>query len=239
MHETLFSDQIHVAVDLLILTVRNGSLTLLLSKRTEPPYQHCWALPGRLVAQSESAESCAQDLLSEMLPDVDAYLEQLYTFTNVNRDPRGRVISIAYLVILPWERLSQALRSPERKMHCFTAAPALQTLRLTGEDGATLSDDQLAFDHGRMIQTGLNRLKGKIDYTELGFRFLDQPDGFSLSQLQSVYEAVLGQTLDTSNFRRLMLNRYEATGRIEQTQSAIKQGRGRPAALYRYLPQTK
>ncbi|MDD6142447.1 MAG: NUDIX hydrolase [bacterium] len=223
MHHTLKKNQLHVAVDLLILTIRDGQLCVLLSQRTEEPWKGCWALPGKLMGLEESAEACAESLLEEMLPVSGAYMEQLYTFSSVERDQRGRVISIAYLVIVPWPTLQPALEMPRVTLACF------------GMDA--IAGQQLAFDHAQMIRTALLRLRGKIGYTEVSFQFLSQPEAFTLGQLQTVFEAVLGEKLDTSNFRRSILSRYETTGRIAQTESAVRQGRGRPAALYRYQPE--
>lgn len=223
MHQTLNDDRLHVAVDLMILTVRDGRLNVLLAKRTEEPCRGCWALPGRLMGLEESAEACAESLLREMLPVRGAYMEQLYTFSEVERDPRGRVITVAYLVIVPWSQLEEVLDQPQVLLRAFASDA------VPGEEG-------LAFDHGQIIQTGVQRLRGKIGYTELGFHFLNCPEAFTLGELQSIFEAVSGETLDTSNFRRSILGRYEAAGRIRLTEGARKQGRGRPAALYCYLP---
>ena len=236
MHHTLSPSQIHVAVDLLIMTVRHGKLALLLSRRPEEPCRGCWALPGKLLPLQESAEEAAGALLSEMLPIQEVYTEQLFTFTGVSRDPRGRVISIAYLVIVPWQRLEGWLSRPESGLKCFDVQHGFQTLRLMGPQDALVQENQLAFDHGQMILTGIRRLQGKIAYSELGFRFLNRMDSFSLRELQTVFEAVLDEELDKSNFRRSILSRYEADGRICQTDDMQKSGRGRPSALYRYQP---
>ena len=233
MHESLAADQLHVAVDLLILTVRDGRLNLLLARRVNPPFAGQWALPGRFIDPDESAENAARRLLEEMLPVRDAFMEQLYTFTQVNRDPRGRVVSVAYLVIVPWGRLRSALEEKASGFQCFEAALENEALRLTADSGEALNDAELAFDHGRIVKTGIQRLRNKIDYTEIGFHFLDDRSAFSLSELQTVFEAVLDSRLDTSNFRRSILNRYEKTGRLRQTERIEKRDRGRPAALYR------
>ena len=119
MHRTLAQDRLHVAVDLLILTVKDGRLNLLLSKREHPPFAGFWALPGRMVAVDESAEIAANRLLGEMLPVREPFMEQLYTFTQADRDPRGRVISIAYLVIVPWGRLKGILEAGTTGLACF------------------------------------------------------------------------------------------------------------------------
>jgi hypothetical protein len=106
-------------------------------------------------------------------------------------------------------------------------------VELTAADGTSLIGSDLAFDHGRIIETGVLRLQGKIDYTDIGFRFLNDTEAFSLSELQTVFEAVLDRPLDISNFRRFILGRYEKNGRMVQTEQAEKKGRGRPAVLYR------
>ena len=216
MHESLSEGQLYVTVDMLILTVRAGKLTLLLSKRKDAPYAGRWALPGRFVGLDESAETTVRKLLEEMLPVSDAFLEQLYTFSEVNRDPRGRVISAAYLVIVPQSRLDRLMKEERIPFSLFTV---------------TL-DTNLAFDHGRMIETGVIRLRGKIDYTDVGFRFLNDLDAFTLGELQTVFEAVQGKRLDSGNFRRFIRNRYEEPGQMIQIDRAGRQKRGRPAALY-------
>ena len=230
MHRELRQDQLYVTADLMILTVREGRLKLLLSRRVNPPCEGRWALPGLFVGLTESAEAAAQRLLQEMLPVRGAFLEQLYTFTDVGRDPRGRVLSVAYLVIVPWGRLREPLA--ESSFRCFEADLDGPALRLADGEGLTLAAEELAFDHGQIIRTGIQRLRGKIDYTDIGFRFLEDPQAFSLGELQTVFEAVLDEAADSSNFRRTILNRYARDGRLEQTDQA-KRARGRPAALYR------
>ena len=236
MHRLLDPDRLHLSVDGLILTIRGGQLTVLLSRRDHAPYADAWALPGRLVDLTESAEDAARALLTEMLPGVSAYSEQLYTFTRPDRDPRGRVASVAYLILLPWERLSPALAQPGVTLQPFTIEPGPDGLLLTDADGQPLSPADLAFDHGTILQTGVTRLQGKIDYTDVGFHLLTDMQAFSLSELQTVFEAVLDQTLDASNFRRGILAKYESTGRLTQTSQAKRQGRGRPAALDQFTP---
>lgn len=235
MHETLEPGRIHVAVDIMICTVRDGALTLLLSRRANPPFAQRWALPGRFVGLDESAEAAQRKLLHEMLPVGEVYMEQLYTFTALNRDPRGRVISMAYMIILPWRRLKEAFSREDHGLRCFAVSLSESGLRLTAPDGTVLTDGDLAFDHGEIIRTGVTRLQGKIDYTDVGFHFLNDMSAFSLGELQSIFEAVLEKPADSSNFRRWVRNRYEETGRIVQTAQAKQRGRGRPAALYRFI----
>ena len=231
MHTKLRSNQLYVTVDLLILTIRENRLNLLLSRRQAPPFEGRWALPGKFIAVDESAETAARKLLEEMLPLPEAYLEQLYTFTEVDRDPRGRVISTAYLVIVPFSRLKKLPESAAVPFHAFRVKTE-DGLELDDGLGNVLTENDLAFDHGRIARTGILRLRGKIDYTEIGFQFLENRQAFSLSELQTVFEAVLDTGLDSSNFRRGILARYERSGQLAQTSLEEKRGRGRPAALY-------
>lgn len=234
VHEELEQGQLYVTVDTLILTVMNGELCLLLSRRKNPPYEGRPALPGRFIGPEEAAETTVRYLMNEMLPGADPFLEQLYTFTEVNRDPRGRVISAAYLVILPQQKMEKVLEESETSLRPYRVDTENGAVRMTGEDGTVLTGSDLAFDHGRIIETGIQRLRNKIGYTDIGFRFLNNPGAFSLSELQTVFEAVLGMQLDSSNFRRSILNQYEKGGRLRQTAQEERRGRGRPAVLYRF-----
>ena len=234
MAEVLVQDQVFVMVDNLILTVRQGRLNLLLSRRTGPPFKGCWALPGKLVEREDSAGATALRLLRQVLPIREAFMEQLYTFTELNRDPRGRVISIAYLAAVPWARLAPILPADGAGPRFFDVSLAGGSLCLEDSEGLRLIGGDLAFDHGRIIETGVQRLRGKIDYTDIAFHFLNDPRAFTLGELRAVYEAVLEKTVDGSNFRRTIQNRYEETGRIAQTDRAeAPRRRGRPPAIYR------
>ncbi len=233
MHDSLNEGQLYVTVDMLILTVREGKLNLLLSRRKSAPYAGRWALPGRFVGLDESAETAARKLLNEMLPVQDAFLEQLYTFSEVNRDPRGRVISTAYLVIIPRNSLEALPEESRNSFTRFEIKKGTNGLRLTGEDGTVLIGSDLAFDHGRIIETGVTRLRGKIDYTEVGFHFLNDRSAFSLGELQTVFEAVLEEKQDSSNFRRDIRKQHEESKRLVLTDREGGKRRGRPAQLYR------
>ncbi len=232
MHRELEQDRIYVTVDLMILAAAGGKLQLFLARRVNPPFNGLWALPGCFVGQHESAEAAARRLLEEMLPLPEVYLEQLYTFTGINRDPRGRVISVAYLAILPGgsgERIAGGQGIILREFEVDTRSRELQ---LKDGEGMVLMPGDTAFDHGKIISMGVARLQGKIDYTEIGFRFLENRNCFSLGELQAAFEAVLGRSLDASNFRRDILARYEKNGRIVRTNRTDRAGRGRPSAMY-------
>lgn len=234
LHKSLKQDQMYITVDTLILTVINGKLCLLLSLRRNPPYDGMPALPGRIIGRDETAEETAWYLMNEMLPGGEPFLEQLYTFTEVDRDPRGRVISVAYLAIIPQRKLAKLLEEQETTLQPFRIDTEEGRLQMTGQDGTVLTGSDLAFDHGRIIETGVKRLQNKIGYTDIGFRFLNNANAFSLSELQTVFEAVLNMELDSSNFRRSILNQYEKSGRLWQTAQEERRGRGRPAVLYRF-----
>ena len=203
-----------VTVDIVIFTVGDDELQVLLVRRGILPYQGRWAIPGGFVLPNESLDEAARRELQEETGVEDVFLEQLYTFGDPGRDPRGRVVTVAYY----------ALVSPDR-------APPL-----AGSDAAearwwpaTRVPSPLAFDHDRILETALERLRGKLAYTAIGFELL--PKKFTLSQLQRVYEAILGESLDKRNFRK----RVDALGVVRPlNETAIVGGAGRPAQLFSF-----
>ena len=132
MHELLEKDRVYAAVDLLFLTVRERRLYLLLSRRENEPCAGYAALPGRMIGLSESAEETAAVLENEMLPGAGAYMEQLYTFSDVHRDARGRVITIAYFALIPFQRLERLL--PSTKMRLYEIDTRAEEPVLTDEE---------------------------------------------------------------------------------------------------------
>ena len=230
MHEKLEPGRIYVAVDLMCLAVRDKRLKLFLSRRVNSPCAGMWALPGCFIGAEESAEEAVARLTREMLPGVSTYSEQLYTFSDVTRDARGRVITVAYVVILPPASPDTLLR--ETRMSMFDLSLDTERPRLVSGDGRALQACELAFDHERIILTGIRRLRGKLDYTDIGLRFISDPDSFTMVELEAVFEAVMGKKPDSSNFRRFIRNRFEESGEIVPTNRLEKQGRGRPAIVY-------
>ena len=182
----------------------------------------------------ESAETSAQLLLMEMLGTQKLYMEQLYTFTDIHRDPRGRVISIAYLVVVPWKEMDPLIREHAEGYQLCDVETGRELLRITDLDGREMQEADFAFDHERIVRTGIQRIQGKLNYTPIGFAFLNDPEGFSLSEVQEIHEAILGYALDPSNFRRQMLKQYEESGTLSQTEKTEIRRRGRPAALYQW-----
>ena len=203
-----------LTVDVVIFTLREERLNVLLVRRARPPFQGHWALPGGFVKMNEPLENAAARELEEETGVQGAYLEQLYTYGDPERDPRGRVVSVAYFALLPKNALALAeAGSDATQLGWFPADAA----------------PELAFDHSQILVYALRRLRYKLEYSAVGFQLL--PDVFSLSELQHTYEIVLGVPLDKRNFRRRILQ----AGIIEPTLQ-VRSGEGRPAKLYRYRP---
>ena len=218
---------VSVAVDVLVFTVQAEELKILLVHRSQPPFEGQWAVPGGFLGETESAGETARRKLREKTGVQNVHLEQLYTFSRVDRDPRKRVLSVSYLAAVPG-RLLMDRREEQSKL--FTVSmDGTYTLHC---DNCVLRDTDLAFDHGEMIRTAVSRMQGKLDYTDLAFSFLESVDAFSMTELYGVFCAVLGKNMDRSNFNRMIRNRYEMTGRLVRV-GQKKSPRGRPADLYR------
>lgn len=201
-----------VTTDVALFAIRQQRLQLLLIKRMNAPYRGMWALPGGFLDIEEDLEHCARRELLEETGIANSYLEQLYTFGSPGRDPRERVISVAYLALL---------RQGE------SAEPAAASDAAAARWFSPEQLPALAFDHQRIVAMAWQRLRDKLSYTTLGFQFMAET--FTLGELQTVYEAVQSQPLDKRNFRRRML----AQGQIEETGRTRRNGKHRPAREYR------
>jgi 8-oxo-dGTP diphosphatase len=200
-----------VTTDVVIFTIRDNRLSLLLVRRPRDPFQGMWALPGGFVAPGEDLEQSATQALSDRAGVTGVYLEQLYTFGKPARDPRGRVVSVAYYALVPSERLPNGKQGPDAAVGCFPV------------DGLP----ELAFDHADIANLAHQRLAAKLAYSTIAFQFL--PEQFTLRDLQSVYEIIMHQRLDKRNFRKQIL----AMNQIEETGDVCRKGNHRPARLYR------
>ena len=237
-----------VTVDILVMTVLERKLHLLLVRRSELPFLGKWALPGGFLKMDESAEEAAARIVLAKAGVSGAHLEQLYTFSSVERDPRTRVLSIAYLATVPYGKLKFAAGDSVDNASLYTVdgisgdgidtgsedafASDESELVLTSPDGNEITGRDLAFDHEMIIRTAVLRMRGKIGYTDLAFGFLEDPSAFTLTELRHIYEAVLGRPLDVGNFRRTIKRAYESAGKI--TERGLEKGSvGRPAMLYR------
>ena len=223
--------------DVLVFTTDRTVLRILLVRRTEPPFSGKWALPGTFIRMEETAEEAAARALRDKTGAEGIFLEQLYTFSALDRDPRMRIITVAYIAMVPAGRL--LFKQGEEKGQAM-----LFDIVREGEDiclrsgGVVLDMKEIAFDHAHMIRTAMDLLAGKIDYTDIAFEFLPDKSRFTLTQLRQIYEAVTGRTYDIGNFRRFIRNRYIVPGRIENNHEEWQEGTprsvGRPGASYRY-----
>jgi 8-oxo-dGTP diphosphatase len=201
-----------VTADVVIFSLRAADLKVLLVRRAVPPFKGRWAIPGGFVNPGESVDQAAQRELEEESGVRDVYLEQLYTFGAPRRDPRGRVITVAYIALVADDVAPRAGDdASEAAWHSVYDLP------------------DLAFDHAEIVKYALRRLRYKLEYTSVGFELL--PNEFTLTELQTAYEIVLGEKLDKRNFRRRILEASVLSGTSKHRQEG---GQGRPARLYRY-----
>jgi 8-oxo-dGTP diphosphatase len=214
-----------VAVDIVVLTVADGGLQVGLYERDSHPDLGLLALPGGFMRMDESLDEAARRLLTTKAGLHGVFLEQLYTFSEPGRDPRGRIVTVSYVALVDAER--------------FFAAAMLRrkvSVPWPGETGGAVDviDDagrecELAFDHASILGTAVKRLRGKLDYTPVGFQLL--PPEFTLRQLQDIHEAVRGEAVNKDSFRRRML----ASGHLEATGNHERNVTWRPAELYRFV----
>lgn len=205
-----------VTVDILIFS-RNtqNQLSVLLMKRNEEPFKEMLALPGGFVGIEESLEDCVNRVLKSKLNLVGLKTEQLYTFGSVNRDPRTRVISVAYFCLLPSQDIIKES----------------ETLFWVPLNSLNFVD--LAFDHKDIIEVGKERIKGKLDYTLIAFDMVNDKQRFTIYELQKVFESILEKKLDTSNFRRMFTNKYLNSGIVKKTGEKCKDFR--PSDYYKLV----
>ncbi len=200
-----------VTTDIVIFTIRQDELKVLLIKRALPPHRNQWALPGGFIKLDESLEEGAKRELQEETGVAGVYLEQLYTFGRPNRDPRERVITVAYYALIPSDELEPKAASDAENVSWF----GLKAL------------PDLAFDHKRILKMAHERLVAKLDYSTIAFQLM--PTQFTLSELQHVYEVILREQIDKRNFRKRILS----LNVIKETGKERKAGAHRPAKLYR------
>lgn len=221
-------EKLSLTVDVLVFTLdKDFRLELLLKKREIHPYKGCWALPGGFVGVSESLEEAALRILEEKTGLSELHMEQLYTFGAKDRDPRMRIVSVAYLVILPRDGLYEV----EEGSQFFQLSYRNSHLSLEG--GESLGEEELAFDHAEMIGLALERMRGKLHYTDIALQFLKDRGGFTLYELQKVYEAIDDRTYDIANFRRYFKGRYEETGAAAKTGETSTEFSKRPSSYYK------
>ena len=266
-----------VTVDMLVFTVTNEmkesyrklpekALKILMVKRGNHPYMGYWALPGGFVNMDESLDEAALRELKEETNIENIYMEQLYTWGDIGRDPRTRVIGCSYMALVDsdrldikagddandaaWFRVSSSIVG-QKKMALEKGYSVQNLVRLllqnnNEELAATVRVDitydgnsvrvarelteskGIAFDHGKIIEYAVERLRNKIEYTDIVFNLM--PERFTLTELQQVYEVILGKKLLKANFRR------KVSGMVLETGEYTKDAGHRPSKLYRYNP---
>jgi len=195
-----------VAVDVAVFTVLERELHVLLVRVGRGAFAGRWALPGGRVAFDEALEQAARRQLASQTGVRSIYLEQLYTFGSPQRDPHGRVVSVAYFALIPGRRAGQR---PDAAWYRVSRLPAL------------------AYDHPAVVRAALTRLRTKLRYTNLVYTLL--PPSFTLGELQEMYEAILGRSLDRRNFRKKILS----LGLLRRG-AGVRRGPHRPATLYAF-----
>lgn len=199
-----------VTVRVVLFTILNNRLKVLLIQRRNPPCEHMWSVPGGIIHVGEDLkEAAARRLYEETLAD-DLYLEQLATFGAPDRDPRARVIAISFYALVSAGKLRLEAHSDAENLGWYD-----------------ISDlPELAFDHKDMIDMGLERMKERLQHSSIAFQLL--PEKFTLTEIQRVYELILGKGLDKRNFRKKIL----ADGLLIETGETKMEGYHRPAKLH-------
>jgi len=205
-----------VTVDIILFTITEETLKVLLVKRRIEPFRNMWALPGGFVGMNETLDQAAKRELQEETGVKEHYLEQLYTFGEPERDPRGRVITISYFALINSKNLKLKADTDVIEAEWFS----IDNL------------PELAFDHKEILNYALERLRYKLEYTTVAFQLL--PKKFTLTELQKAYEIIFNKSLDKRNFRKKILS----LGLIEETKETSK-GAHRPAKLYSFTKQHK
>ncbi len=201
-----------LTVDCVVFGLDEGDLKVLLIQRGLEPFKGRWALPGGFVRVDEILDAAARRELQEETGLRNVFLEQLYTFGALDRDPRERVVSVAYYALVKLSEHDARAATDAANAHWFQVSKV----------------PSLAFDHREILALAITRLKGKVRYQPIGFELL--PPKFTLTQLQHLYEAILGTDLDKRNFRKKVLS-FDLLIPLKETQM---QGRHRPAQLFRF-----
>ncbi|TXG36933.1 NUDIX hydrolase [Seonamhaeicola maritimus] len=203
---------IKLTVDAVVFGYEEGEISVLLIKRKYEPFKEKWAIPGGFVLNDESLEEAVQRELQEETGVKINYLEQLYTFGNPTRDPRGRVVSIAYFGLV---------RPNTFKIFASTDAAEVAWFNIN-------ELPELSFDHKDILELAIKRLKGKITYEPIGFELLDKK--FPFSDLEKLYTTLLGREIDRRNFRKKIIG----LNVLDELNEKVSKGSGRPANLFQF-----
>lgn len=251
-------DNFVLSTDMLIFSVSKGKaktcrnlsdkyFSILLIKRNKEPYEGKWCLPGGFVREEETIDMAAERVLAKETNLHNIYKEQLYTFGDLNRDPRTRVISTAYMALIDKEKITDKLNKEARwfNIHMeennnkikitldneaetitFSIEKELKEKTTNKYEYKIIENDNIAFDHAKIIIMGIERMKNKVRDTDIIFNMM--PEYFTLGELQQIYEVILDKKLLDPAFRRIIADK------VEKTDKTIKTGGHRPSVMYRY-----
>ena len=206
------ASSIKLTVDAVVFGYEDGVISVLLIQRKYGPFKNQWALPGGFVQENESLEAAVERELQEETGVKINYLEQLYTFGQPQRDPRGRVVSVAYFGLV--------------RPNTFKIAASTDASKVQWFDIRELP--KLAFDHMDILNTAIARLQAKITYEPIGFELLDKK--FPFSDLEKLYTTLLGRPIDRRNFRKKILS-FKV---LDELNEKVSKGSGRPANLFQF-----
>lgn len=209
-------EHVIVAVDVVIFSIFDHDLQVLLLEPKDSVLNGKWAIPGGLVKLDETLDDAVKRHLLAKTGMSDVYLEQLYTFGAIDRDPQGRVVSVAYTALCRKEKVHPVTSDRYNKIEWFPMGDL----------------PELGYDHSQILKVAQERLKAKLSYTNVIRHLL--PDEFTLTQMQSYYEYILGHKLDKRNFRKKILS----LGLLKQTEKMTKGNANRPAMLYSFQKNT-
>lgn len=202
-----------IATDIVIFTIDEGELKVLMIKMKKDPFKGMWAVPGGLVRVNESVDDSAKKHLKNKTGVDNVYLEQLYTFGEVDRDPLGRVVSVAYFALIPNNSIALKTTEEYEKVDWFSIKKL----------------PKLAYDHHKIVKMAVERLKAKLEYSNIVYGLL--PKEFTLTELQKMYELILEKELDKRNFRKKILS----LNIIKNTNKRTIGEASRPAELYKFI----
>lgn len=235
--------QVSLTTDIVIFTIsETNDLSLLLIKRKETVKDENgkevgnveggkWANPGGFLDIKESLNACAARELEEETNLKDLPITQFGTFGDIDRDPRGRIISVGYMAFVPKSKLNPKVGDAADEAQLFRIEQSLYGLKFKS-DSIELNEEDLAFDHILEIKDALTKLRNRIDYTDEAFNFLKDSKSFTIYELKKIYEAVKGVKEDGPNFRRKFLREYVETGKVKPTGEKTKNTGSRAAELY-------
>ena len=257
-YDSSIYEKISMTTDILIISVSTEDgdnyrklsekkFSILLVKRDTYPFKGKWCLPGGFMQIDETLDESAKRILKTETNIHDIYLEQLYTFSSVNRDPRMRIVSTSYMALIDKNMLKDKLSDnaswfnvgieETEKQYLvklengeevieFTVNKTLRELTTDRYEFTIGKNDKIAFDHPLVIVSGIERLKNKLEYTDIVFNMM--PEYFTLGELQQVYEVILNKKLIIPDFRRKIESKVEKTDKV-------RKGKGhRPSILYKY-----